>query len=114
MLEIRTPSAEISCIPDRVARKSTAEEGRRGLKSRYHLGVIGDLDQQVRVAAFQFLDALQRGPGGDLLSRAALLRGFQLDGHRIGLVSPQQGIFKPAILKDVPLSIRRQHHGHSP
>jgi putative restriction endonuclease len=74
-------------------------------QSRYDLDVSGDLEQRVRLAAFKFLDELQRGPDGDLLSRVALLRGFQLDGHRIGLVSPQQGIFKPAVLKDVPLSI---------
>jgi putative restriction endonuclease len=67
--------------------------------------VSGDLDQRVRLAAFKFLDELQRGPDGDLLSRSELLSGFHLDGHKIGLISPQRGIFKPAVLKDVPLSI---------
>jgi putative restriction endonuclease len=34
-----------------------------------------------------------------------LAAGFEIDGCRVPLVS-QQGIFKPAVLADVPLSIR--------
>jgi putative restriction endonuclease len=34
-----------------------------------------------------------------------LLRGFDFEGARVPLVA-QQGIFKPAVLRDVPLSIR--------
>ena len=66
---------------------------------------MDDLNQRVRLAAFSFLDQLQRGPGGDLLSREDLVRGFMFDGQRVSLVSPQQGIFKPAILPSIPLSI---------
>lgn len=66
---------------------------------------MDDFDQRVRLAAFAFLDALQRAPGGDLLSRDALIRGFEFEGRRVPLVSPQQGIFKPAILPSIPLSI---------
>ena len=67
--------------------------------------VSGDLDQRVRLTAFRFLDELQRRPDGDLLSRTDLLRGFAFEGQQVSLVSAQQGIFKPKILNDVPLSI---------
>jgi putative restriction endonuclease len=66
---------------------------------------MDDFDQRVRLAAFAFLDEMQRAPGGDLLSRDALIRGFVFEGQRVPLVSPQQGIFKPAILPLIPLSI---------
>lgn len=64
-----------------------------------------DVDRGVRLAAFAFLDELQRSTSGELLSRDTLIRGFQFLGHRVPLVSPQQGIFKPAILPLMPLSI---------
>lgn len=64
-----------------------------------------DVDRSVRLAAFAFLDELQRTASGGLLSRDALIRGFQFRGQRVPLVSPQQGIFKPAILPSMPLSI---------
>ncbi len=64
-----------------------------------------DFDRGVRLAAFAFLDELQRSASGDLLSRDTLIRGFQFLGQRVPLVSPQQGIFKPAILPLIPLSI---------
>jgi putative restriction endonuclease len=60
------------------------------------------LDQQVRVAAFNFLDAL-RLEHGDMLPFNALVRGFMFQGQRVPLLGPQ-GIFKPAIL-DLPLTI---------
>src|ERR1700722_14668002 len=61
-------------------------------------------DQAIRLAAFSFLDA-QRAVHGDVLSWAVLQRGFDFDGHRVALLS-MQGIFKPALLGDIPLSIR--------
>lgn len=64
-----------------------------------------DYDRGVRLAAFAFLDELQRSTSGDLFSRDTLIRGFQFRGHRVPLASPQQGIFKPAILPLMPLSI---------
>jgi len=64
--------------------------------------VNNDWDQKVRAAAFAFLDKK-----GDLtdetFDRTDLLKGFELDGQRIPIVSPQ-GIFTPAVL-DRPLSI---------
>lgn len=64
-----------------------------------------DVDRSVRLAAFAFLDELQRAASGELFSRDTLIRGFQFRGQRVPLVSPQQGIFKPAILPLMPLSI---------
>lgn len=61
-------------------------------------------DARVRAGAFAFLSE-QVAIHGDVLPWALLLKGFQIDGHRVPLVS-QQGIFKPAVLADVPLSIR--------
>ncbi len=61
-------------------------------------------DRLVRVAAFQFLDEQSR-IWGDVLPWRVLAARFELNGHRVPLVS-QQGIFKPAVLREVALSIR--------
>ena len=60
-------------------------------------------DARVRVAAFEWL-ADQVTRHGDVLPRQVLAAGFQLGGVRVPLVGPQ-GIFKPRILEEVPLSI---------
>jgi putative restriction endonuclease len=62
-----------------------------------------DLDALVRLAAFEFLEA-QTQIHGDVLSRVVLREGFLFRGHRIRFVGPQ-GIFKPALLPEIPLSI---------
>jgi putative restriction endonuclease len=62
------------------------------------------VDARIRVAAFDWLSELVERHG-DVLPRAVLLHGFVLDGSRISLVSPQQGIFKPAALSIAPISI---------
>jgi putative restriction endonuclease len=62
-----------------------------------------DLDSRVRLAAFGFL-ARERARRGDTLPHDVLLRGFDFDGTRVPLIGPQ-GIFKPAILPEMPLSI---------
>jgi putative restriction endonuclease len=61
-------------------------------------------DTFVRAAAFAFLDE-QTTLHGDVLPWSTLVAGFTLDGQRIPLVS-QPGIFKPAVLADIPLTIR--------
>lgn len=61
-------------------------------------------DSRVRLAAFEWLAGLVE-VHGDVLPRSSLLQGFELDGNRIPLVSPQQGIFKPAVLSVAPLSV---------
>ncbi|HEY3174804.1 MAG TPA: HNH endonuclease [Candidatus Polarisedimenticolia bacterium] len=59
-----------------------------------------ELDTRVRLEAFKFL----RHHRGELHQKV-LLTGFQFEGIRVPLMSPQ-GIFKPAILPEVPLTIR--------
>src|SRR5512139_1321662 len=63
-----------------------------------------DLDSRVRVAAFSFLDQLRSAHGSDTLPRTVLGAGFEFEGRRVPLLGPQ-GIFKPAILPELPLSI---------
>ncbi len=62
-----------------------------------------DLDTRVRVAAFEFLQR-QTELYGTELTYERLLRGFQFEGRRVPLIAPQ-GIFKPAVLAELPLSI---------
>jgi putative restriction endonuclease len=63
-----------------------------------------DLDTRVRLEAFDWLRR-QVDLHGDVLPWPLLTRGFDIEGVRVPLVS-QQGIFKPRILPEVPLSIR--------
>ncbi|HEU5209891.1 MAG TPA: HNH endonuclease [Longimicrobiales bacterium] len=60
------------------------------------------LDAAVRAAAFEFLRT-QTALHGEILSRDVLSAGFQFDGQRVPLLGPQ-GIFKPAVLPEMPLS----------
>jgi putative restriction endonuclease len=62
-----------------------------------------DLDGRVRTKVFQFLTEQTR-LHGEVLPRALLERGTDFDGKRLPLLGPP-GIFKPAILSDMPLSI---------
>ncbi len=62
-----------------------------------------DVDARVRSAAFAFL-AEQIRLRGSALPRDLLVRGFDFEGQRVPLLAPQ-GIFKPALLPEVPLSI---------
>lgn len=64
---------------------------------------MADLDSRVRLAAFRFLEE-QEVLHPDTLPYEVLLRGFDFEGRRVPLLGPQ-GIFKPAILPDIPLSI---------
>ena len=60
-------------------------------------------DARVRVAAFAHLEELVR-LHGDVLPRQLLSAGFEFEGTRVPFVAPQ-GIFKPAVLPSVPLTI---------
>lgn len=51
------------------------------------------LDQEIRLAAFNWLNK-QVQTRGDVLPRKLLRKGFDFQGSRIPLISPQ-GIFKP-------------------
>lgn len=62
------------------------------------------VDSRVRLAAFSFLDQLVAAQGSDVLPRALLAAGLVFEGHRVPLLGPQ-GIFKPAVLAEMPLSI---------
>jgi putative restriction endonuclease len=61
-------------------------------------------DRHVRCRAFEFL-AEQTGMHGEVLPWSLLARGFDFEGRRVPLAS-QQGIFKPAVLPEIPLRIR--------
>ena len=64
---------------------------------------ISDLDRKVRLTAFKWL-AEQVAIHGDVLPRSILSAGFEFENKHVPLVSPQ-GIFKPKILPQMPLSI---------
>jgi putative restriction endonuclease len=61
------------------------------------------LDTRVRSRAFEFLRE-QTALQGEVLPFATLTSGLQVEGQRVPLLGPQ-GIFKPAILPEMPLSI---------
>jgi putative restriction endonuclease len=63
-----------------------------------------DIDTKVRLRAFAFLEKKCRLHPLGILSRSLLEAGFEFEGRRVPLVGPQ-GIFKPAILPEIPLSI---------
>jgi putative restriction endonuclease len=74
--------------------------------------MIGSTDRGIRLAAFDWLTDL-RGQEGDVLPRTTLLRGFDYLGAQIGLMSPQQGIWKPKVC-ELPLSIATTLSGQYP
>src|ERR671924_333423 len=61
-------------------------------------------DAAVRLRAFDFLTVQRRRFGDSSLPRAILERGFDFEGVRVPLIGPQ-GIFKPAVLPEMPLTI---------
>jgi len=61
-----------------------------------------DLDQKIRLAAFEWLSK-QLKIYGDVLPRELLAKGFQFQSERVPFVAPQ-GIFKPRLM-ELPLSI---------
>ncbi len=65
---------------------------------------VDDIDRRVRQAAFDFLTKQIQLHGRPVLPRRILALGFEFGGVRVPLMNPQ-GIFKPAILPEVPLSI---------
>lgn len=66
--------------------------------------VSGDIDEAVRSAAFHFLSQQTALHPDGVLPRTLLARGFDYRGTPVPLVGPQ-GIFKPAVLPELPLSI---------
>jgi putative restriction endonuclease len=66
-------------------------------------------DANVRAAAFEWLSE-QVKLHSDVLPRAVLAEGFKFKGARVPLLGPQ-GIFKPQVLTEVPLSITTAPEG---
>jgi len=66
--------------------------------------MTADRDAAVRLRAFAFLRDERRRFGEASIPRSVLERGFDFEGTRVPLIGPQ-GIFKPAILPEVPLTI---------
>lgn len=64
---------------------------------------LADVDRMVRLAAFEFLEE-QTSLRGEVLPIAVLRAGFEFAGRRVPLAGPQ-GIFKPAVVPEIPLSI---------
>ena len=62
-----------------------------------------DRNAAIRLAAFEFLTE-QVALRGDVLPRSVLQQGFTFEDQRVPLMGPQ-GIFRPAAMTDVPLSI---------
>ena len=62
-----------------------------------------NLDTRVRLEAFAFLEQ-QTELYGTELPRELLVRDFRFESERVPLLGPQ-GIFKPAVLPELPLSI---------
>lgn len=66
-------------------------------------------DARMRSAAFAWLGG-QVALHGDVLPRPVLAEGFRLDGVRVPLIGPQ-GIFKPQVMSEAPLSITTAPRG---
>lgn len=64
---------------------------------------------RIRAAAFAWL-ADQVARHGDVLPRKLLEQGFQFENQRVPLLGPQ-GIFKPQVLSDGPISITTSPDG---
>ncbi len=67
-------------------------------------------DTEVRLATFEWLATLVARQG-DVLSLDALARGFEFRGERVRLATRAKGIFKPRVLREMPLSIRTSPGG---
>ncbi len=67
-----------------------------------------DRDLEVRLITFAWLKS-QIAAFGDLLPRDVLKRGFDFHNERVPLVGPQ-GIFKPRVIPEIPLSITTTTH----
>src|SRR5438552_3863 len=68
-----------------------------------------DHDARTRAAAFDWLER-QVDRHGDVLPRDLLAQGFTIGDIRVPLLGPQ-GIFKPKVLQQVPLSITTSPEG---
>lgn len=67
------------------------------------------MEDQIRLAAFNWLRELV-ALNGDVLPRLLLEKGFEFEGERITLIGPQ-GIWKPKVFEQIPLSITTIYEG---
>jgi len=74
-----------------------------------HSNDTSDLDRKIRLAAFDWLGEQVRNYG-DVLPRSVLAQGFQFENQRVPLIAPQ-GIFKPKIIPQIPLTITTAPEG---
>ena len=81
----------------------------KGLKSLILTKDSTDIDRRVRLEAFNWLSEQVR-IHGDVLPRSVLAQGFEFENQRVPLVAPQ-GIFKPKLLPQIPLSITTTPEG---
>lgn len=65
--------------------------------------IDNNLDQRIRLSAFDWLSN-QVKIHGDVIPREVLAKGFEFEEQRIPLIGPQ-GIFKPRLIPEIPLSI---------
>ncbi|PYO45652.1 MAG: HNH endonuclease [Gemmatimonadetes bacterium] len=63
-----------------------------------------DRDAAVRLRAFDFMREQRQRFAETSIPRPILERGFDFEGVRVPLIGPQ-GIFKPALLSEIPLTI---------
>jgi len=68
-----------------------------------------DMEQAIRLAAFQWLEE-QTARYGDVLPRKLLENGFDYQGRRVTLIGPA-GIWKPKVFESIPLSITTVYNG---
>jgi putative restriction endonuclease len=68
-----------------------------------------DNDQRIRLMAFEWLSK-QTKMHGEVLPRILLEKGFEFEGKRVPLIGPQ-GIFKPQVMLELPISITTSPKG---
>lgn len=68
-----------------------------------------DIDQRIRLMAFNWLSQ-QVKIHGEVLPRILLEKGFDFEGKRVPLIGPQ-GIFKPQVMPELPISITTSPSG---
>lgn len=72
-----------------------------------------DYDLRLRLALFEHVDRLRRETGGVVTSKR-LNQGFMFEGRQIPIWNQQQGIFRPAALRESGVALTAQTSFRSP
>ena len=72
-----------------------------------------DYDLRLRLALFEHVNRLRQQAGG-VVTSAQLNEGFQFEGKRVPIWNQQQGIFRPAVLRDSGIALTVQTSFKSP